>query len=62
MKIITLCGLIFLSITRYSGRLKKCMQRKLPESHLGSLVIPVKLISVISQVNNEYPFKSRCMR
>jgi hypothetical protein len=28
----------------------------------GSLVIPVKSISVISQVNKEYPFKSRCMR
>ena len=28
----------------------------------GSLVIPVKLISVINQVNKEYPFKSRCMR
>lgn len=28
----------------------------------GSLVIPVKSISMINQVNKEYPFKSRCMR
>jgi len=32
------------------------------ENMYGSLAIPVKSISMINQVNKEYPFKSRCMR